>query len=410
MSIQKLKEATDKILSRLPAVTGRGEEATKQALVLPMLEALGYDIWNPAEVCPEYEADFAIKKAGQKEKVDYVIFLNNVPRIYIEVKSYKVDLTGHQGQLSRYFNSTPTVSLGIITNGVEYRLYTDTGEPNMMDSEPFHIVNLEAQEQGLETFARFQKHVFSPEAIRDFASELQYTAKMVSFFRSELDIRDSEPSDSLVRWIMASPGMFDARLTSNQVERFRPIVKNALQKVLREIVRRSVAALDEELSSPIQSPQIEAAQSVSPVLIEADKESAKIITTEAELECFAIIKSIFESNSISKKLILDPSTKKETPLEIGYKDTSYYFGIYLNKPAWWFCRIVIEAKSKWIGFDLDPANARFVTPPGYEVLEEVAHSRFRVSISKPQDIEGLKDLVIMAAKQIIERLKQPINS
>lgn len=411
MSIQKLKEATDKILSRLSAVSGRGEEATKQALVLPMLEALGYDIWNPAEVCPEYEADFAVKKAGQKEKVDYVIFLNNVPRMYIEVKPYKTDLTGHQGQLARYFNSTPTVSLGVMTNGVEYRLYTDTGEPNMMDGEPFHIVNLEAQEQGLETFARFQKHVFSPEIIRDFASELQYTAKMVNFFRSELDIRDSEPSDSLVRWVMASPGMFDARLTSNQVERFRPIVKTALQKVLREIVRRSVAALDEELSSPVQSiQQPEMVQITASVLVEPDKESAKIVTTEAELECFAIIKNIFESNSISKKLILDPSTKKEAPLEIGYKDTSYYFGIYLNKPAWWFCRIVIEAKSKWIGFDLDPANAKFITPPGYEVLEEAAHSRFRVSISKPQDIEGLKDLIIMAAKQIVERLKQPMNS
>jgi len=34
-----------------------------------MLDALGYDIWNPCEVCPEYAADTAIKKAGQKEKV-----------------------------------------------------------------------------------------------------------------------------------------------------------------------------------------------------------------------------------------------------------------------------------------------------------------------------------------------------
>lgn len=410
MSIQKLKEATDKILSRLSAVSGRGEEATKQALVLPMLEALGYDIWNPAEVCPEYEADLAVKKAGQKEKVDYAILLNNTPRIYLEVKAYKTDLTGHQGQLARYFISATTVSLGIITNGVEYRLYTDTGEPNIMDSEPFHVVNLEAQEQGLETFARFQKHVFSPEAIRDFASELQYTAKMVNFFRSELDIRDSEPSDFLVRWIMTSPGMFDARLTSNQVERFRPIVKTALQKVLREIVRRSVAALDEEVSSPAQVLSMPSETSANISASEPEKETAKIVTTEAELECFAIIKNIFESNSISKKLILDPSTKKETPLEIGYKDTSYYFGVYLNKPAWWLCRIVIEAKSKWIGFDLDPVNAKFITPPGYEVLEEVAHSRFRIAINKPQDIEGLKDLIIMAAKQIVEKLKQPINS
>lgn len=416
MSIQRLKEASDKILTRLSAVTGRGEEATKQALVLPMLEALGYDIWNPAEVCPEYEADFAIKKAGQKEKVDYVIFLNNVPRMYVEVKPYKVDLNGHQGQLARYFNSTPTVSLGIITNGVEYRLYTDTGDPNIMDAEPFHIVNLEHQEQGLEIFARFQKHVFSPDATRDFASEIQYTAKMANFFRTELDIRDSEPTESLVRWVLASPGMFEARVTSTQVERFRPIVKAALQKVLREIVRRSVAALDEEVSAPAHAatPLIDAITTITvsdPNTSGANevdiKDNAKIITTEAELECFAVIKKIFESHSISRKLIVDPSTKKETPLEIGYKDTSYYFGVYLNKASWWIARIVIEGRKTWIGFDLDPANARFITSPEYETLEENSHSRFRIAISKPQDIEGLKDLIIMACKQVVERLKQP---
>src|SRR5438128_2356332 len=114
MTIQRIKETAERILNRVEAVTGRGEEATKQALVLPMIEALGYDIWHPAEVCPEYEADFAIKKAGQKEKVDYAIFINGVARIYIEVKQYKTNLNDHQGQLSRYFNATPTVSLGIL--------------------------------------------------------------------------------------------------------------------------------------------------------------------------------------------------------------------------------------------------------------------------------------------------------
>lgn len=427
MSIQKLTETSDKILTRLNAVAGRGEEATKQALVLPMLEALGYDIWNPLEVCPEYEADFAVKKSGQKEKVDYAILLDGVARIYIEVKPYKTDLTNHQGQLARYFNSTTTVSLGIITNGVEYRLYTDTGDPNIMDSEPFHIVNLEHHEQGLETFAKFQKAVFSPSATRDFASELQYTSKMVNFFRTELDIRELEPSDSLVRWVMSGPGMFDGRLTSNALDRFRPIVKTALQKVLREIVRRSVAALDEELLSPAHPNTILAEgqltmpttattlnqQSTLDVSVntsganEIEKEASKVVTTEAELECFSIIKKIFENHSVSRKLIIDPSTRKETPLEIGYKDTSYYFAVYLNKITWWIARIVIEGRKTWIGFDLDPTNARFITPPEYEVLEENSHSRFRVAINKPHDIEGLKELIVMACKQIVEKLKQP---
>ena len=139
MSIERIKVVSNNILNRLPAVRNKGEEATKQAMVLPMLDALGYDIWNPSEVCPEYDADFAIKKAGQKERVDTAILLSNTPRIYIEIKSVDESLDGHEGQLARYFNATPAVTLGILTNGMEWRFFTDTGDPNVMDSQPFHV-------------------------------------------------------------------------------------------------------------------------------------------------------------------------------------------------------------------------------------------------------------------------------
>jgi len=175
MATQRLKTLASQILNRLPAVKGRGEEATKQALILPMLDALGYDIWNPAEVCPEYNADFAIKKLGQKEKVDLAVLLEDVPRIYIEVKAVDVALNGHEGQLARYFNATPSVSLAILTNGIEYRFFTDTGDPNIMDQTPFYTVKLDSVDQGLEILARFNKSIFSsPVAIRDFATELNY--------------------------------------------------------------------------------------------------------------------------------------------------------------------------------------------------------------------------------------------
>lgn len=66
MSLDKIKAVAAQILNRVPATRGKGEQATKQSLVLPMLDVLGYDIWDPAEVCLEYDADFAVKKAGQK--------------------------------------------------------------------------------------------------------------------------------------------------------------------------------------------------------------------------------------------------------------------------------------------------------------------------------------------------------
>ena len=57
------------------------EEATKNALVMPFLNALGYDVFNPLEVVPEYIADSRLKK---DEKVDYAIKKDGAPIILLE--------------------------------------------------------------------------------------------------------------------------------------------------------------------------------------------------------------------------------------------------------------------------------------------------------------------------------------
>src|SRR3954454_22743746 len=123
------------------------------------------------------------------KKVDLAILLGGQPRIYFEVKSADTSLDGHNGQLARYFNSTQSVSLAVLTNGIEYRFFTDTGDLNVMDQSPFYVLSVDALDPGLEILARFHKSVLSPEAIRDYATELNYTAKMVQFLRAELDLR-----------------------------------------------------------------------------------------------------------------------------------------------------------------------------------------------------------------------------
>lgn len=188
---------------------GRGEEATKQSLVMPLIQALGYDIWNPIEVAPEHDADFAIKKLGQKEKVDIAIILASTPRIYFEVKAIEVPLDGHEGQLARYFNATTSVTLGVLTNGLEWRFFTDTGNPNIMDAQPFHTTRLDSPDQGLDVMLRFCREYFSPEAIRDYATELLYTSRIAAFLRNELDLRDKDLSEYFIRWILKSDGLYD---------------------------------------------------------------------------------------------------------------------------------------------------------------------------------------------------------
>lgn len=73
---------------------------------------LGFDIYNPLEVRPEYIADFGKKKG---KKVDYAIFKDSIPVMFFEAKSVNEKLLNHDAQLCRYFNFTKDVSVGIIT-------------------------------------------------------------------------------------------------------------------------------------------------------------------------------------------------------------------------------------------------------------------------------------------------------
>ncbi|HBL43185.1 MAG TPA: restriction endonuclease, partial [Planctomycetaceae bacterium] len=78
------------------------EEATKNAFVMPFISALGYDVFNPLEVIPEFTSDVGIKKG---EKVDYAITKDEKIIILVECKWSGADLDKvHASQLYRYFS------------------------------------------------------------------------------------------------------------------------------------------------------------------------------------------------------------------------------------------------------------------------------------------------------------------
>ncbi len=131
------------------------EEMTKQALIIPFIQILGFDVFNPIEIRPEYSADFGIKKG---EKVDYALFKENEPIIFIEAKSVNENLNNHDAQLARYFNSTKEVKLAILTNGIEYKFFTDLNANNVMDDTPFLNINLlEIKESDIESLNKLRK-------------------------------------------------------------------------------------------------------------------------------------------------------------------------------------------------------------------------------------------------------------
>jgi hypothetical protein len=416
MSYEKIKAVSEQILNRVQAVRGKGEQATKQALVIPMLDALGYDIWSPMEVCPEYDADFAIRKAGQKEKVDIAVLLAGLPRIYIETKPIDDALDGHEGQLSRYFNATRSVTLGVLTNGLEWRFFTDTGDPNVMDAQPFHIARLDATDQGIDVIVRFCKQIFSPEAIRDYATELRFTAQMAAFLRQELDLKDREPSEYFLRWLLKAEQMYEGVVNANVLDRFRPIAKEALTRVIREIVRRSITAMEQEAAQPVtvsaaqlQYAGASAAKIGHPAnaaepLLEKDAgetDRSGIETTERELRAFGIVKDQFERSALVSTQVYDSTVRKDIALSLYYKDTTGYFAICFNKPSWWIMRLSIEGRKNWVGFNVDEALGTSLIPEGMLRLDPSPFANFRVQINSPEDLDRLNRLVYSAFEKTI---------
>lgn len=116
--IEQIKALAGLIPTRLGGV--KTEEATKTAFVMPFIAALGYNVFDPAEVVPEFIADVGIKKG---EKIDYAIMKDGKPTIMFECKHHAANLDfEHASQLHRYFN-VAEARVAVLTNGIIYRFY-----------------------------------------------------------------------------------------------------------------------------------------------------------------------------------------------------------------------------------------------------------------------------------------------
>ena len=159
------------------------EEATKNAFIMPFIQALGYDVFNPTEVVPEFISDIGLKKG---EKIDYAIFKDGSPTILIECKHWAQNLNIHDGQLLRYFHVSKA-KFGLLTNGIVYRFYSDLVAANKMDEKPFLEFNInEIKDNQVEELKKFHKTVFDAESITNTASELKFMNELKQLIQQEL--------------------------------------------------------------------------------------------------------------------------------------------------------------------------------------------------------------------------------
>lgn len=180
----EFKDELKKYTERLETIkdTLQTEEATKMSLIVPFFQLLGYDVFNPLEFCPEYTADIGIKKG---EKVDYAILMDNEPVILVEAKSVNKKLDRHSSQLFRYFVST-SAKFAVLTNGVEYKFYTDLDETNKMDKDPFLSINLlNLKDNEITQLSKFKKRNLNISEIMDSASLLKYNSLFKNYTINE---------------------------------------------------------------------------------------------------------------------------------------------------------------------------------------------------------------------------------
>lgn len=279
--IDKLREISARIPKLKQEELIRTEEGTKNALIMPFINALGYDVFDPTEVTPELVADVGTKKG---EKVDYAILQNGKPIILFECKCCGSPLDQAQAsQLYRYFSVTEA-RFGVLTDGVIYKFFSDLESPNKMDDTPFFVFDmLDIKEAAVEELKRFSKAVFDQDKIITTASELKYRNAVKAFL---VDQFSEGPTESFVRFCIQESDAYSGRFTQSALEQFTPIVHEALlQFITDQVDKRLKSALASEKKTKAEEPA-----PVSPA--ESEDQDSKIVTTDEEIEAFMIVKAI----------------------------------------------------------------------------------------------------------------------
>jgi hypothetical protein len=134
----RLREVLKTVVSRILRERDHGmnEENTKNGLIDPVLEALGWNIHDNAEVDREFRA-----RAGGNP-VDYALKIQCKPKLFIEAKGLGEHLDDPKWtEQVLFYATTAVVDWCVLTNGDEYRFYNATarGKP---DEKEFRRVKL----------------------------------------------------------------------------------------------------------------------------------------------------------------------------------------------------------------------------------------------------------------------------
>ncbi|WP_395046503.1 type I restriction enzyme HsdR N-terminal domain-containing protein [Flavobacterium sp.] len=280
-AVNQLKKLLDNFKINEAIELCSNEAQTRKFLIEPFFFMLNYESNN---LIPEYNADFGDRIS---QKIDYAILLNKKDTILVEAKKYNSKLTDKEaGQLNGYFNNTKNSKIAILTNGIEYRFYSDVVEPNIIDSKPFFTFNITAYtETDLETLITFDKRYVNILQIVKSAQEIVFVESFETAFFKEL----IAPSKDLLKSIHKNM-TFNTKFNEETQGKMINLINSSFLKCMYD----------------------------KKVLLESMSNSQGVITTEAEVQAYHTIRTLLIQN---KKIPND---------RITYRDFKSFFNISVD--------------------------------------------------------------------------------
>lgn len=287
--IDKAREQAKRVAEQKNIVTT--EQAAKTSLILPFLQMLGYDVFNAAQIIPECIADWAEKKG---EKVDYTVKVGDKTVMLIECKQVGDPLdASKENQLANYFHHLQDCKVGVLTNGIIFKFYTDLNAENVMDTEPFFVFDFtnfkEWQVRRLEMFSK--DNITKTDEINSDIVKTRNFVAVSRYLKKEL----LEPSDEFVKHAIKQMP-FIKRTSESIVEEFKDHVKKAYAQNQQDYFDAQISRLKEAQLAEQEQKPVEPAQS-----------KPTFMTTIEELQALAIVKSMLYSQIPSEKIVMRDS-------------------------------------------------------------------------------------------------------
>lgn len=303
----------------------KNEESIKTSIILPFLSKLGYDVFDPKIIIPEYTADQSTKNG---EKVDYCV--NDIdfnPVCIIECKKRNEDLNLHNTQLERYFCFV-NCKIAVLTNGESFMFYTDYENRNLMDKIPFLELDINnPTNEALEFLNLLNRDSYNKAMVYKTAKKYYKDRENKRLLYSMLDNMDTDfcmflsSKFSIYQSEEDIKSLFSDNISSYVIERYDKIKKE------RENI-----------------------------IVDSNKQKG-IVTTNEEINSFNRIVDILKYHSLDYN-------------KVSYKDVKSYFAVlYSNNTRKPICRFYLDGKIKYIGvFDDFKNEVKYVIKNNEDIL------------------------------------------